>query len=159
MILDGSMGALIYSYKLTEEDVRGSRFARHPVGLKNCTEALVLTQPKLIEEIHRAYLEAGADIIETDTFNGTALSLEEFALQEHVHELNRKAAELARHAADEFTRKNPAKPRFVAGSIGPTKKQLSMGIHVEDPGRRDVTFDEMVANYKIADPGPGGRGS
>ena len=148
MILDGSMGALIYTYKLTEQDVRGSRFARHSCDLKNCTEVLVATQPRLIEEIHRAYLEAGADIIETDTFNGTAVSLEEFGLQEHVHELNRTAAELARHAADEFTRKDPDRPRFVAGSIGPTKKQLSMGIHVEDPGRRDVTFDEMVANYK-----------
>ena len=108
---------------------------------------LVLTQPKIIEDIHRAYLEAGADIIETDTFNGTAVSLEEFGLQEHVFELNKTAAELARRAADEFTRKNPDKPRFVAGSIGPTNKQLSMGIHVDDPGRRDVTFDQMVANY------------
>jgi 5-methyltetrahydrofolate--homocysteine methyltransferase len=147
MVLDGSMGALIYSYQLTEEDVRGSRFARHPLGIKNCTEALVLTQPKIIDEIHRAYLEAGADIIETDTFNGTAVSLEEFGLAEHVLEINQKAAELARRAADEFTRKNPDKPRFVAGSIGPTKKQLSMGIHVEDPGRRDATFDELVATY------------
>ena len=103
--------------------------------------------PKIIEDIHRAYLEAGADIIETDTFNGTAVSLEEFGLQEHVFELNKTAAELARRAADEFTRKNPDKPRFVAGSIGPTKKQLSMGIHVDDPGRRDATFDEMVASY------------
>src|SRR3974377_1981283 len=126
MVLDGSMGALIYSYKLTEEDVRGSRFAGHPVGLKNCTEALVLTQPRLIEEIHRAYLEAGADIIETDTFNATALSLEESGLPDHVYELNRPAAGLARRAADEFTRKDPGRPRFVAGSIGPTKKQLSM---------------------------------
>ena len=105
------------------------------------------TQPKIIEDIHRAYLEAGADIIETDTFNGTAVSLEEFGLEEHVFELNKTAAELARRVADEFTRKNPDKPRFVAGSIGPTKKQLSMGIHVDDPGRRDVTFDEMVASY------------
>ena len=148
MILDGSMGALIYSYKLTEEDVRGSRFVRHPYDLKNCTEALVLTRPGLIQDIHRAYLEAGADIIETDTFNGTALSLEEFGLQDHAAELNRKAAELARQVADEFSKKSPEKPRFVAGSIGPTKKQLSMGIHVEDPGRRDVTFDEMAATYK-----------
>ena len=147
MILDGSMGALIYTYQLNEEDVRGQRFARHPLGIKNCTEALVLTQPKIIEDIHRAYLEAGADIIETDTFNGTAVSLEEFGLEEYVFELNKTAAELARRAADEFTRKNPDKPRFVAGSIGPTKKQLSMGIHVEDPGRRDTTFDEMVASY------------
>ena len=147
MILDGSMGALIYSYQLGEDDVRGERFARHDLGIKNCTEALVLTQPKIIEDIHRAYLEAGADIIETDTFNGTAVSLEEFGLQEHVFEINKTAAELARRVADEFTRKNPDKPRFVAGSIGPTKKQLSMGIHVDDPGRRDTTFDEMVASY------------
>ena len=89
MILDGSMGALIYTYQLTEEDVRGSRFARHGHPIKNCTEALVLTQPRIIEDIHRAYLEAGADIIETDTFNGTGVSLEEFGLQEHVFELNK----------------------------------------------------------------------
>ena len=148
VVLDGSMGALIYTYDLNEADFRGQRFARHPVDLKNCTEALVLSQPKIIEDIHRAYLEAGADIIETDTFNGTGISLEEFQLQNHVDELNRTAAELARRVADEFTRKDPGKPRFVAGSIGPTKQQLSMGIHVEDPGRRDVTFDQMVATYK-----------
>jgi 5-methyltetrahydrofolate--homocysteine methyltransferase len=148
MLLDGSMGALIYSYDLKEEDYRGRRFARHPANLKNCTEALVLTQPKIIEDIHRAYLDAGADIIETDTFNGTAMALGEFQLQEYVGEINRTAVELARRLADEYTRKNPDKPRFVAGSIGPTNKQLSMGIHVEDPGRRDVTFDQMVANYE-----------
>ncbi|QEH36812.1 Methionine synthase [Aquisphaera giovannonii] len=148
MVLDGSMGALIYSYQLTEQDVRGRRFAHHGTDLKNCTEVLVLTQPKLIEDIHREYLDAGADIIETDTFNGTSVSLEEFGLQDHVAELNRAAAEIARKVADEYTRKNPDRPRFVAGSIGPTKKQLSMGIHVEDPGRRDVTFDEMVGFYK-----------
>ncbi len=147
MILDGSMGALLYSYQLSEADYRGSRFSRHGCDLKNCTEALVLSRPKLVEDIHRAYFEAGADIIETDTFNATPLSLEEFGLSEHVFELNQTAALLARRVADEFTRANPDKPRFVAGSIGPTKKQLSMGIHVEDPGRRDVTFDQMVANY------------
>src|SRR6516162_6041229 len=121
MILDGSMGALLYSYQLSEDDYRGSRFARHGCDLKNCTEVLVLTRPKLVEDIHRAYLEAGADIIETDTFNATPLSLEEFGLSEHVFELNETAAILARRAADEFTHANPAKPRFVAGSIGPTK--------------------------------------
>ena len=124
-----------------------SAFRITSVPLKNCTEALVLTQPDLIQSIHRSYLEAGADIIETDTFNGTALALEEFGLEEHVHELNRTAAELARRAADEFTRKNPDRPRFVAGSVGPTKKQLSMGI-LDDPGHRDVTFEQMVANYR-----------
>jgi 5-methyltetrahydrofolate--homocysteine methyltransferase len=148
MVLDGSMGALIYSYKLGEEDFRGSRFARHSHNLKNCTEALVLTRPKLLEEIHRAYLDAGADIIETCTFNGTALALEEFGLEEYVRELNVTAARLARRVADEYARRNPHQPRFVGGSIGPTNKQLSMGIHVEDPGRRDVTFDQMVRNYR-----------
>jgi 5-methyltetrahydrofolate--homocysteine methyltransferase len=147
IVLDGAMGALIYLQHPSEEDYRGNRFARHPIQLKNCTEAMVLSQPKMIEGFHRAYLEAGADIIETDTFNGSALALQEFGLGEYVFELNKTAAELARRAADEFTRKDPAKPRFVAGSIGPTNKTLSMGIHVEDPGRRDVTFDLMVANY------------
>ncbi|APW63346.1 methionine synthase [Paludisphaera borealis] len=149
LVLDGAMGSVIYSYQPTEEDYRGSRFANHPIRLKNCTEILVLSQPQMIEDIHRAYLEAGADIIETDTFNNNPLSLEEFGLDEHVRELNVRAVEIARKAADDYTRRNPDKPRFVAGSIGPTKKQLSMGIDVEDPGRRDVTFDEMVANYKV----------
>src|SRR5205823_4361966 len=127
LLLDGSMGALIYSKKPTEEDYRGNIFRHHPVALRNCTEALVLSQPQLIEDIHRAYLEAGADIIETDTFNGNGLALAEFELQDRVFELNKRAVELARHVADEFTRKTPDKPRFVAGSIGPTNKTLSLG--------------------------------
>ena len=154
MLLDGSMGALIYSHELDEEQFRGKPFAQHSHNLKNCTEVLVVTQPELIDGIHRAYLEAGADIIETDTFNGSAVSLPEFGLQDHVFELNKTAAELARRAADEFTRRDPGKPRFVAGSIGPTNKQLSMGIHVEDPGRRDVTFDQMVEILHRADQRP-----
>jgi len=148
MVLDGAMGSLIYAAQPTEQDYRGTRFAKHPISLQNCTEVLVLTQPKMIEGFHRAYLEAGADIIETDTFNSNRFSIEEFGLDEHLVELNTAAVEIARKVADEFTRKNPDKPRFVAASIGPTKKSLSMGIHVEDPGRRDVTFDQMVANYK-----------
>ncbi len=146
LLLDGSMGALIYSRDPREEDYRGRRFRDHPVSLKNCTEAMVLSQPQLVEEIHRAYLEAGADVIETCTFNGNRLSLEEFALHEHVFELNQTAAEIARRAADDFNRRDPDRPRFVAGSIGPTKKQLSLGIG-SDPSRRDVTFDQMVENY------------
>ena len=146
MVLDGAMGTAIQSHEPTEDDYRGQRFRNHPKPLKNCTDVMVLTQPRMIDEIHRAYLEAGADIIETDTFNGTAVSLEEFELQDYVFELNKTAAELARRAADEYTRKNPDKPRFVAGSIGPTKKQLSMGL-LEDAGRRDSTFDQMVAIY------------
>ncbi|MDB5350415.1 MAG: 5-methyltetrahydrofolate--homocysteine methyltransferase [Planctomycetota bacterium] len=150
MVLDGSMGALIFSKELKEEDARGSRFASHPEDkfLKNCTDLLSLTQPEIIDEIHRAYLEAGADIIETNTFNATAYGMEEFSLQEHVVEINRRATDIARRAADDFTRRNPDKPRFVAGSIGPTSKNLSLGLGA-DPGWRAVTFDEVAANYKV----------
>src|SRR5207245_6577899 len=147
LVLDGSMGALIYSRQPTEEDYRGRRFRTHSHNLKNCTEVMVLTQPELIEGIHRAYLEAGADIIETDTFNGTRLALSEFGLEEHVFELNKSAAEIARRAADAMTRQTPHQPRFVAGSIGPTNKSLSLGVNVEDRGYRDITFDQMVDIY------------
>ena len=147
LLLDGSMGALIYSRGPREEDYRGQRFRNHDRPLKNCTEAMVLSQPKLIEEIHRAYLDAGADIIETCTFNANRLGLLEFALEDLVGEINKTAVDLARRAADDYTRRNPDRPRFVAGSIGPTNKQLSMATRVEDPGARDITFDEMVAVY------------
>ena len=147
MILDGSMGALIYSKDPNEEQYRGERFANHSHLLKNCTEILTLTQPQMIEDIHRAYLEAGADIIETDTFNSNRLSLEEFGLDPFVRELNIQAVEIARRAADDYTSRNPEKPRFVAGSIGPTKKQLSMAIG-DDASRREVSYDQMVENYK-----------
>ncbi len=147
LVLDGAMGSMIYAHQPSEEDYRGKRFRTHPVSLKNCTEVMVLTQPKLIEDIHRTYLEAGADILETDTFNSNRLSMAEFALEDHVFELNKRAVEIARRAADDYTRRNPDRPRFVAGSIGPTKKTLSISTHVDDPGRRDVTFDQMVENY------------
>src|SRR5688500_5221524 len=124
MLLDGSMGALIFSRGPSEEDYRGELFRSHPTLLKNCTEALVITQPATIEEIHRADLDAGADIIEPCTFNGTRLALEEFALGDRVREINLRAAQIARRAADEYTRRNPSRPRFVAGSIGPTTKTL-----------------------------------
>ena len=148
LLLDGAMGSMIYAYEPTEEDYRGARFASHPVPLKNCTEALLLSKPDMIRSIHCAYLEAGADIIETDSFNSNRLSMGEFHLDHLVGELNRRSAEIAKDAAEEYTRKNPGKPRFVAGSIGPTKKTLSLGTDVEDPGRRSVTFDEMVDNYE-----------
>jgi 5-methyltetrahydrofolate--homocysteine methyltransferase len=147
LLLDGSMGALIYSKDPQEEDYRGSRFRNHPVSLKNCTEVMVLTQPKFLETIHRAYLEAGAEILETCTFNANRLSLEEFQLEEHVFEINKRAVEIARRLADEYTQKNPDRPRFVAGSIGPTKKTLTLGVDVNDPGKREVTYDQMVENY------------
>jgi 5-methyltetrahydrofolate--homocysteine methyltransferase len=147
LLLDGGMGFFIYENLSTEEDYCGERFRNHPVNLQNCTEVVVLTRPKLIEQIHRAYLDAGSDIIETDTFNSNPISLAEFRLQEHVFELNLRAAEIARRAADEYTRKDPDKPRFVAGSIGPTNKTLSLGVHTDDPAYREYTFDQMVASY------------
>src|SRR5262245_50288317 len=147
LLLDGPMGALIYSREPQEEDYRGERFRHHPVSLKTCTEAFVPTQPRLIEDIHRAYLEAGADIIETCTFNGNGLSLEEFALADHVFEINQRAATLARRAADEFTRRNPDRPRFVAGSIGPTNKTLYIEPGRPDQDSRTYSFDDFVASY------------
>src|SRR5438477_2175994 len=147
LLLDGSMGALILSRKPTEEDYGGERFRQHPVSLRNCTDALVLTQPRWIEDIHRAYLEAGADIIETCTFNGNRQSLAEFGLDNFVFEINQQAAALARRAADDFTRRNPARPRFVAGSIGPTTKTLYIEPSRPDQGSRSFSFDDFVANY------------
>jgi 5-methyltetrahydrofolate--homocysteine methyltransferase len=147
VIMDGSMGVLIYSHEPTEEDYRGDRFRNHPKPLKNCTEAMVLSKPRLIEDIHRAYLEAGADIVETCTFNANPLSLEEFALTEYVQELNQRAADLARRAADDFTRRNPGKRRFVCGSIGPTNKTLYNEPRRQDQGTRTNSFDDFVASY------------
>src|SRR5207253_3634779 len=118
----------------------------HPKLLKNCTDVLVLTQPKLIADIHRAYLDAGSDVVETCTFNATPLGLAEFGLEEHVFALNQAAAELARRAADEFTRRDPDRPRFVAGSIGPTNKTLYIEPGCE-PDVRTLSFDDFVANY------------
>src|SRR5207302_3793450 len=146
LLLDGSMGALLFSHQPTEADYRGTRFRSHPVSLKNCTEAMVLSRPRLIEDIHRAYLEAGADIIETDTFNATPFGLAEYGLGEHVFEINQTAVELARRAADDFTRRDPDRPRFVAGSIGPTNKTLYIEPGCE-PDVRTLSFDDFVANY------------
>lgn len=149
LVMDGAMGSMIYSHEPTEEDYRGERFKDHPVLLKNCTEIMCLSQPNLIKNIHTAYLEAGSDIIETNTFNSSIICMEEFQLHEHVRELNIAAARIAREAADEMTRKTPFKPRFVAGSIGPTKKSLSLGVDVNNPAKREITFDKMVENYYI----------
>jgi 5-methyltetrahydrofolate--homocysteine methyltransferase len=146
LVLDGGMGSMIYAHHPEEADYRGTRFQNHPVSLKNCTEVMVLTQPKMIEDIHTAYLEAGSDILETDSFNSTRLGMAEFHLQDHVFDLNKQAAEIARRAADAMTKRTPDKPRFVAGAIGPTNKSLSLGIQ-EDQGRREVTFDQMVSIY------------
>lgn len=147
LVLDGAMGSMIYAHEPTEEDYRGERFKNHHVLLKNCTEVMCFSQPSMIKKIHMEYLQAGSDIIETNTFNSSVICMEEFALQDHVRELNIAAAKIAREAADEMTKLTPAKPRFVAGSIGPTKKSLSLSVDVNNPASREVTFDEMVANY------------
>jgi 5-methyltetrahydrofolate--homocysteine methyltransferase len=147
LVLDGAMGTLIQAQGLDEAGFRGERFRDHPKDLKGCNDLLVLTQPQIVEEMHRQYLEAGADIVETNTFNATPIGLAEYGLAGEVFAINKAAALVARRAAEAMTRRTPNKPRFVAGSIGPTNKSLSLAVHVEDPGRRDATFDQMVANY------------
>ena len=145
LVLDGSMGALLFSKNLQEADYRGTRFTSHPIDLKNATDILCLTQPELIASVHRDYLDAGADIVETDSFNANPISLAEFELGHLTREINIAAAEIARSEVDKYTRANPDKPRFVAGSIGPTKVQLSF--NADKPGYRPTTFDEMQASY------------
>ncbi|MCS6772634.1 MAG: methionine synthase [Anaerolineae bacterium] len=149
LILDGAMGTMIQSYKLEEDDYRGDRFQDHPVELKNNNEVLNLTRPELILDIHRQYLEAGADIIETNTFNAQAISLADFEMTDPalIREINLASARLARQAADEFTRRNPLRPRFVAGALGPMNRTLSLSPDVNDPGFRAVTFDEVMRAY------------
>ncbi len=147
LVIDGAMGSMIHRFEPTEADYRGERFKSHPIDLKNASDVLVLTQPQMIASIHRQYLEAGADIIETDSFNANIVSMEEFGLADLTYELNQTAAELARSVAEEFTKQNPAKPRFVAGSIGPTKIMLSY--NADKPGYRPVTFDQMVDSYAV----------
>ncbi|HEV3204948.1 MAG TPA: methionine synthase, partial [Gemmataceae bacterium] len=144
---DGAMGTMIHAHHPTEAEYRGKQFQNHTKLLKNCTEIMVLTQPKMIEDIHRAYLEAGADIISTDTFNSTRISMADFDLEDYVPTLNRQAAEIARRAVDDWNKRTPGKPRFVAGSLGPTNRTLNISPNVNDPGYRAVTFDEMVAAY------------
>jgi len=147
-ILDGAMGTMVHQLALDESGFRGTLFADHHRDLKNCIDVLSLTQGDAIRGIHAAYLEAGADIVETNTFGATSVALADFGLQRQTREMNLVAARLAREAADAATAKTPHKPRFVAGSIGPTNKQLSIAGNVADPGHRDVTFDEMVAAYR-----------
>jgi 5-methyltetrahydrofolate--homocysteine methyltransferase len=147
-ILDGAMGTMVHALALDENGFRGDRFRDHGRDLKNCIDVLTLTQGDSIRGIHAAYLEAGSDIIETNTFGATSMALADFGLQHLTREMNLVAARLAREAADAATAKTPDRPRFVAGSIGPTNKQLSIAGNVADPGHRDVTFDQMVAAYR-----------
>lgn len=148
LFLDGAMGTMIQRYKLTEEQYRGERFADFEHSVKGNNDLLSITQPQIIEEIHKQFLEAGADIIETNTFNSTSISMEDYHMQDLVEELNVAAAQIAKKAAEEFTAKTPDKPRFVAGSIGPTNKTASISPDVNQPGYRGITFEELVAAYK-----------
>ena len=148
LILDGAMGTMIQQYNLTEEDFRGKRFAQIPGQLKGNNDILCLTRPDVIWDIHRKYLAAGADIIETNTFNSTSVSMADYHVQEYVREINFAAVKLAREVADEFTALTPDKPRFVAGSIGPTNKICSMSPDVNNPAFRALTYDELAAAYR-----------
>jgi 5-methyltetrahydrofolate--homocysteine methyltransferase len=148
LILDGAMGTMIQRCNLTEADYRGKRFKDFSAELKGNNDLLSLTRPDIIEEIHRAYLAAGADIIETNTFNATGISMADYNMEPYVREMNLASAQLARKAADDFTAQTPEKPRFVAGSIGPTNKTTSMSPDVENPMYRSVSFNEMKASYK-----------
>ncbi len=148
LILDGAMGTMIQRHKLAEKDYRGSRFADSEILQKGNNDLLVLTQPEIIYGIHCKYLEAGADIIETNTFNAQRISMEDYGMGHLVTEINTEAARLARKAADEYTAKNPQKPRFVAGAVGPTNKTASMSPDVNNPAYRAVSFDDLVLAYK-----------
>ena len=147
LVIDGAMGTMIQRHKPTEETYRGERFKDWPMDVKNNSDILNLTQPQIIEGIHKEYLEAGADIIETNTFAGTVIAQEDFKLEEHVHEINVEGAKIARRAADEYTAKDPSKPRFVAGAIGPLNRTLSLSPDVNNPGYRAVNFDQVVKAY------------
>ena len=150
VILDGAMGTMIQGYGLAEADYRGSRFAGHPSDLKGNNDLLVLTQPQVIREIHERYLAAGADVIETNTFNSTSIAQADYRLEPVVRELNLEAARIARAAADACTAKDPARPRFVAGALGPTNRTASISPDVNDPGFRNVSFDQLKAAYADA---------
>src|ERR1043166_2848440 len=150
LVLDGAMGTMIQAHRLAEPDYRGARFADWPGDLKGNNDLLTLTQPGIIRGIHAGYLEAGADIIETNSFNSTAVSMADYRMESLVVELNRAAARLARAAADEFEAREPGRPRYVAGVLGPTSRTASISPDVNDPGFRNVTFDQLVATYREA---------
>ncbi len=150
LLLDGAMGTMIQTYQLGEADYRGARFKDWPSDLKGNNDLLVLTQPQIIQEIQRAYLEAGADILETNSFNSTAVSMADYGMEALVPELNRAAAALARGAADEFEAKDPKRPRYVAGVLGPTNRTATISPDVNDAGMRNVSFEQLVDTYEVA---------
>jgi 5-methyltetrahydrofolate--homocysteine methyltransferase len=148
LVLDGAMGTMIQQFKFTEEDYRGKKFKDFHISVKGNNDMLSITQPEAIKAIHAKYLEAGADIIETNTFSSTTIAMADYEMEDFVYELNFKSAKIAKEVAEEFTLKNPDKPRFVAGSIGPTNRTASMSPDVNDPGFRAVTFNDLRIAYK-----------
>jgi 5-methyltetrahydrofolate--homocysteine methyltransferase len=147
LVLDGAMGTMIQRHTLTEEDFRGERFRDHSHPLKGNNDLLSITRPDIIKGIHAAYFEAGADIAETNTFSGTTIAQADYHLQDAVYDINYQSAKIAREVADEFTAREPHKPRFVAGSIGPTNRTASLSPDVNDPGFRAITFNELKDAY------------
>ncbi|WPY98085.1 homocysteine S-methyltransferase family protein [Christiangramia sp. OXR-203] len=148
LILDGAMGTMLQEYKFSEEDFRGKRFADWPISLKGNNDLLSLTQPEAIATIHRKYFDAGADIVETNTFSGTTIAMADYQMEEFVYELNFESARIAKAVAEQVTAEDPSKPRFVAGAMGPTNKTASMSPDVNDPGYRAISFDELRKAYK-----------
>ncbi|MEM8845672.1 MAG: homocysteine S-methyltransferase family protein [Bacteroidota bacterium] len=148
LVLDGAMGTMLQQYKFEEEDFRGKRFKDWEHPLKGNNDLLSITQPEAIAEIHRKYFEAGADIVETNTFSGTTIAMADYHMEDLVYELNYESARIAKEVALKFTEKEPDKPRFVAGSMGPTNKTASMSPDVNDPGFRAISFEELRVAYK-----------
>ena len=147
LVIDGAMGSLIQEYKLTEKDFRGERYKDFHRDIQGNNDILSITRPDVIEAIHRAYLDAGADILETNTFSGTRIAQADYEMESEVYDINFESAKIARKVADEYTAKNPDKPRYVAGAIGPTNRTLSLSPDVNNPGYRAVTFDQVADAY------------
>ena len=148
LVLDGAMGTMLQAYKFSEEDFRGERFKEYPIPLQGNNDLLSITQPEAIKTIHASYFEAGADIIETNTFSGTTIAMADYQMEDLVYELNYQSAKIAKEVAQEYTAREPNKPRFVAGAIGPTNRTASMSPDVNDPGYRAITFNELRIAYK-----------
>ncbi|MBJ7880287.1 homocysteine S-methyltransferase family protein [Gelidibacter salicanalis] len=148
LVLDGAMGTMLQRYNFSEDDFRGERFKDYPSSVKGNNDLLSLTQPQAIADVHRKYFEAGADIVETNTFSGTSIAMADYDMEDLVYELNFESAKIAKQVAEEFTKANPDKPRFVAGSIGPTNKTASLSPDVNRPEYRAITFDELRIAYK-----------
>jgi 5-methyltetrahydrofolate--homocysteine methyltransferase len=148
LVLDGAMGTMIQEYNFSEEDYRGEKFKDFHLSVKGNNDMLSLTQPEVIKEIHQKYLEVGADIIETNTFSSTSIAMADYEMEAFVYEINFQSAKLAKEATQEYNLKDPSKPRFVAGAIGPTNRTASMSPDVNDPGYRAVTFDDLRKAYK-----------